>query len=246
LDTLLNDKPVQHREVMEHESELYKSYFPELTYLKGGAKSGFKRVEPVRKDPELFHFHGEKKNITMKQVPLNIQNLDHSDVYILQTPDMIYQWNGKGCNMNEKWKATEYCQTLKTGRVQSETLDDGDFEHDHPFFSYFSDDNPVEGKEVAQTTPHTEKLFKVSDASGQMTFEKVAEGNITRSLFDTNDVFIYDKADGCYVWIGKGASVDERKHAMTYGENYLNGTSYPLKPISCLEENKERSGFFNK
>ena len=32
----LDDKPVQHREVMDHESELFKDYFDEITLLEGG------------------------------------------------------------------------------------------------------------------------------------------------------------------------------------------------------------------
>ena len=32
----LDDKPVQHREVMGHESELFKGYFDEITLLEGG------------------------------------------------------------------------------------------------------------------------------------------------------------------------------------------------------------------
>ncbi|PAA67392.1 hypothetical protein BOX15_Mlig017242g1, partial [Macrostomum lignano] len=36
LDTLLDDLPVQHREVQGHESALMRSYFPEITYLAGG------------------------------------------------------------------------------------------------------------------------------------------------------------------------------------------------------------------
>ena len=32
----LDDKPIQHREVMGHESELFKSYFPEIIQLEGG------------------------------------------------------------------------------------------------------------------------------------------------------------------------------------------------------------------
>ncbi len=31
LDTFLDDKPIQHREVMDHESDLFKSYFPTIT-----------------------------------------------------------------------------------------------------------------------------------------------------------------------------------------------------------------------
>ena len=30
-------------------------------------------------------------------------------------------------------------------------------------------------------------------------------------------VFIFDRADHCFVWVGKNASIDERKNAMAYG-----------------------------
>ena len=30
-------------------------------------------------------------------------------------------------------------------------------------------------------------------------------------------VFIFDRGDECFVWIGKEASVDERRNALTYG-----------------------------
>merc|ERR1712178_172208 len=46
LDTLLDDKAVQHREVEGHESDLFKSYFSDISLLKGGAESGFRRVLP--------------------------------------------------------------------------------------------------------------------------------------------------------------------------------------------------------
>ncbi|KAK3716429.1 hypothetical protein QZH41_008758 [Actinostola sp. cb2023] len=36
LDTFLDDKAVQHREVMGHESDRFKSYFQVLTTMKGG------------------------------------------------------------------------------------------------------------------------------------------------------------------------------------------------------------------
>jgi len=36
LDTFLEDKPVQHREVQGHESALFKKYFDTITHLKGG------------------------------------------------------------------------------------------------------------------------------------------------------------------------------------------------------------------
>ena len=32
----LDDKPVQHREVMNYESDLFKDYFDDLTFMEGG------------------------------------------------------------------------------------------------------------------------------------------------------------------------------------------------------------------
>ncbi|XP_020605066.1 gelsolin-like protein 1 [Orbicella faveolata] len=36
LDTFLDDKPVQHREVMDYESERFRSYFKAISKMKGG------------------------------------------------------------------------------------------------------------------------------------------------------------------------------------------------------------------
>ena len=244
LDTLLDDKPVQHREVMEHESPLFKSYFPIMTYVKGGAKSGFRHVETKVTDPKLFHFHGDKKGVEVKEIGINKQNLDPSDVYILIGTDCIYQWNGKTCNKDEKFKATQHCHELKTGKMKSETLDDGDVEPDHPFYKYFSDDQPVEGT-TNWVKSETCTLHRLSDASGNLTFEKVAEGKVDQSMFDTNDVFIFDKPDVCYVWIGKGASPQEKKKWPEFSLNYLSKSGDPCKPVTAVKEGFEENNFYN-
>ena len=45
----------QHREVEEHESKLFLSYFGGgITYLKGGVASGFKHVEAETREVRLF------------------------------------------------------------------------------------------------------------------------------------------------------------------------------------------------
>jgi len=75
---------------------------------------------------------------------------------------------------------------------------------------------------------------RLSDESGKMTFSLVAEGNINKTMFDSKDgkksvvwycilqvdhpiiAFIFDTGKELFVWIGKGASSDEKKNAMTY------------------------------
>ena len=36
--------------------------------LRGGAESGFRRVQPTKYTPRLLHFHGEKTRIEVKEV----------------------------------------------------------------------------------------------------------------------------------------------------------------------------------
>lgn len=50
LDDALGQVPVQHREVQDHESPLFLSYFSKsggIRILKGGVDSGFNRVKPT-------------------------------------------------------------------------------------------------------------------------------------------------------------------------------------------------------
>ena len=96
---------------------------------------------------------------------------------------------------------------------------------------------------------HTQCLYRLSDESGAMEFTLVKEGTIPRACFDPMDgtsfgivissviplcvsqlpipVFIADTGKAVYVWIGSGASCDEKKHAMIYahvsncGPNYI-------------------------
>ena len=233
---------------MNNESTLFKSYFPSMTLLNGGAKSGFKKVEKVNIKPRLFHFHGDKKKIHVMERPLNLKNLDSSDVFILETNEMIYQWNGRSCNMSEKYQAMQFCLQLRdkrNGKVKGETLDDGDIEEDHIFYTFFSDENPVVEAEVPVEQGIEKKLLRLSDASGTMEIMEVAtDSDITADKLDSDDIFILDKPECCYVWMGKGSNADERKSWPVFTNRYLSGTGNPLKHISVVKEGKEPKKFF--
>ena len=55
------------------------------------ADTGFRRVKPTEYEPRLFHFHGIRKKISVKQVPLSKKSLDSSDVFILDLGLTLYQ-----------------------------------------------------------------------------------------------------------------------------------------------------------
>ena len=64
----------------------------------------------------------------LSQVPLKKAMLDSSDVFILDLGLKIFQYNGSSCNKDEKYKAVQYLQDLKSKRpkAQTETLEEGE------------------------------------------------------------------------------------------------------------------------
>merc|ERR1712150_213462 len=99
-------------------------------------------------------------------------------------------------------------------------------------------------KRPKATIPFTKVLLSLSDKSGRLEMKEIGKGSgVSKTLLDRNDVFILDTGSHCFVWSGAGASVDERKKAMSYAHNYLMKTEHPLVPISCIMEGKETEEF---
>ncbi|KAK7496122.1 hypothetical protein BaRGS_00012532, partial [Batillaria attramentaria] len=242
LDTFLDDVPIQHREVQGHESALFRSYFPEITILEGGADSGFRTVKPEEYIPRLLHFHGDRHGVQVKEVPRNKAQVDSGDVYILDLGLRLIQWNGKGSNKNERFKALEYINKLaaeRGGKPSKETLDEGTDTSE--FDGYLDQENETE--EEFEAADRTKELYRLSDASGKMSFTLEKAGTVRKGDFDSQDVFIFDTKSELFVWIGKGTTMAERKNAMTYAHNYLMKTDHPLVPVSCLSEGRKMAAF---
>lgn len=66
-------------------------------------------------------------------------------------------------------------------------------------------------------------LFKISDASGNVTFEHIAASRPARSDLSTHDAFLLDdpKSSTIFVWIGNSASLTEKRLAPQYAQRYL-------------------------
>jgi gelsolin len=257
LDTLLDDGPVQHREVMGHESELFLSYFPNIRIMEGGVDSGFKHVEPEKYEPRLLHLKGKKKVRTM-QVEKSHNSLNSGDVFILDNGLEVFKWEGKNCGMFEKNKGREVCDAIKTerkGKVKIINLREGDNDQDSLRFLQFlgADKNTKiktekeggDDKEAEEQGNKIRQLWRLSDASGKMEFTKISEGNaIKKNQLDGNDVFIFDAGHEIFAWIGKGASDKERTEAMVYAQQYLSKNNRPAYlPISRILQGGENPKF---
>jgi gelsolin len=96
-------------------------------------------------------------------------------------------------------------------------------------------------------------LYRLSDASGQLTFETVEP--VSRSSLASNDAFLLDNmsdvtAPAIYVWIGSGASLAERRLAVQYGQTYLysresGGRKLFATNIVKMKEGQETEAFLH-
>jgi hypothetical protein len=171
LDAALGGRAVQYREIQGHESDKFLSYFkPCIIPLEGGVASGFKKPEEEEFETRLYTCKG-KRAVHLKQVPFARSSLNHDDVFILDTKEKIYQFNGANSNIQERAKALVVIQYLKDkfheGTSDVAIVDDGklDTESDSgEFWVLFGGFAPIarkvasEDEIIPETTPP--KLYR--------------------------------------------------------------------------------------
>jgi gelsolin len=242
LDDLLDDGPVQHREVQGSESPLFQSYFKGIQYMEGGIASGFRQVKPEEYKPRLFQVRRTRKSIRVWEVPVKASSMNHGDVFILDAGLKIYTFIGEQANAFEKMKGGAVAHGIVSGRMgKSKLIPDLDENFWKILGGTVSDVGPAaETEEDESDKPiDTDKLtlYRLSDASGSLTFKKEAEGQLSASQLDTNDVFIVDCGVEIFVWIGKGANHSEKSQCMKFAMQYLSDSGKPSTiPITRIME----------
>jgi len=253
LDDYLHGKPVQHREVQDHESSLFISYFEKfggIKILEGGIESGFHHVDPQNYKPRLLWIKG-KKNVRVREVPREVSSLNNGDVFILDMGLKIYQWNGSKAGIFEKSKAGQLCRAFDSERngkpeviVQEEGSEDQEFWNGLGGKGTITDSSKVPNDDEWEHSTD-KKLFKLSDTQGTFELTLIGEGsNVKRTLLDSAFAYIFDAGNHIYVWIGANASVGEKKYAMRYAQHYTKTYQRPpMLPISTIPEGKESENF---
>nr|XP_022299451.1 gelsolin-like protein 2 [Crassostrea virginica]XP_022299452.1 gelsolin-like protein 2 [Crassostrea virginica]XP_022299453.1 gelsolin-like protein 2 [Crassostrea virginica]XP_022299454.1 gelsolin-like protein 2 [Crassostrea virginica]XP_022299455.1 gelsolin-like protein 2 [Crassostrea virginica] len=239
LDTFLDDKAVQHREVQGHESEKFKSYFSTIQYLEGGAETGFRHVEPVEYKPRLLQFNGKGRHVTVKEVPFTEKSLKSDDVFVLDKGLEIIQWNGAGSNGMEKIKAQQFCQQLEAERsgASNSVVEEGS--RAAAFYDGLPDDD-VEAEEDEGVTTGESILMKVSDASGKIEMTEVKKGSVTRDDLSSDDVFLVDTGLQVFVYVGGNASPQEKKNGFPYAHKYIQeNDKKPFIHVTVVKEGQD-------
>ncbi|KAH8358611.1 hypothetical protein KR093_001252, partial [Drosophila rubida] len=259
LDDLLNGLPVQHREVQDHESQLFLGYFKNgVRYEQGGVGTGFKHVETnAQGEKRLFQVKG-KRNVRVRQVNLSVSSMNKGDCFILDAGNDIYVYVGAQAKRVEKLKATSAATQIRdqdhNGRARVQIVDEFSSEADKQQFfdvlgsgsadqvpeeSSADEDGAFERTDAAAVT-----LYKVSDASGKLQVDTIGQKPLSQSMLDTRDCFILDTGSGIFVWVGRGATQKEKTDAMAKAQEFLRTKKYPAwTQIHRIVEGAESAPF---
>lgn len=251
LDDQLGGGPVQFREVQDHESKKFLALFKSgMMIMQGGVASAFNKVDRDAYDAKLFHVKG-KRNPRCTQVEVKAGSLNEGDVFILDLGKKMYQWNGKQANKYEKFKALEMMKAMEAGREVEPVYIDSGKDDDKDFWKGLNVENGLRpaiadaiDDDDAKLKSKPAKLLRISDASGELKMDAVGEGDLNHSMLDETDVFLVDTGGAIYVWIGKGASKDERRKGMEYASMYMTENSIPqFTPCERVPMNGEPAAF---
>ncbi|XP_062398347.1 gelsolin-like [Sardina pilchardus] len=236
MDDYLGGKPIQYREVQGYESKTFVGYFKSgLKYRKGGVASGFRMVdeEEVKR---VLHVRG-RRVVRATEVPVSWDSFNQGDCFILDLGDEIYQWCGSKSNRFERLKATKVSKGIRDnercGRAKLHICEEGS--ESDKMLEILGDkpDLPETHSEDEKTDVSNRKmakLYKVSDASGDMSVSLVSgENPFSQSDLQPSDCFILDHGSNgkIFVWKGKDANQEERHATLAAAEQFISKMGYP-------------------
>ncbi|OAL49254.1 putative actin-binding protein Fragmin [Pyrenochaeta sp. DS3sAY3a] len=239
LDEFLHGTATQHREIQSAPSAAFARVFPRIRILRGGVASGFTHVdvneEPAHTDTLLRVFKHPSPSagrdaVLVHEVEPTWRSLDEGDVFVLDRGDKVFVWQGGKCSPMEKLKAAQVVNDLTLAKhvdvevlAQSEArakivVDYLGGQDVDVLSTRFTCARPVS----AATERQVKKLFRLSDASGELSFGLVKEGSgIGREDLDGDDVFLLDAGREIWVWEGRGASRAEKALWLKVVQRYI-------------------------
>jgi len=253
LDDTLNSDAGQHREVEGKESALFLSYFEGkggVRLLAGGYGSGFHHTVTNKLDyqPRLLCVTGDR-HPRVVEIKLDGSLVNSGNVYILDAGVNLYQWTGSKASVGEKTRGAQVTSSMRDDReahakVQVDIFDETDAAE--PFWKALG------GRGTATTKKNDDedwekdqfkKWYVVTITSNKATFGEQT-GKISKSGFDTKQMYVVDVGRHVFVWRGTGLAADAKKHAMRFGIDYLSAFSRPnFLPVSVQKEGAETALF---
>ena len=224
-----------HLEEQMYEGDIFLSYFKAtgVEYVPGGIESGFRIVGEKVFEPRLLQCKGERYPRVFS-VDMKADSVNQGDVFILDMNEKIFFWPGDDCNVTEKMKALEVATNMRKGERHCNAeiyFPKENADVDKEFWEHLGGKpaviNPATPDDATDDEDMNYKLYKVSNETGKLTTQEIAERPLTREMLDTNDVFILELNKHIYIWIGKEANAEEKKNALIIGKGFMKAHNKP-------------------
>ncbi|SPO04182.1 probable actin regulatory proteins (gelsolin/villin family) [Cephalotrichum gorgonifer] len=274
LDEFLGGAATQRRELQKAPSDDFLALFPRLTIRSGGVASGFRHVEAGETSAEreregirtllrVFRPAGQGA-VVVYEVEPTWESLDEGDVFVLDVGNKIWVWQGGKCSPMEKAKAAQVVHDMTQAKhvdveVVSQTesrswvvvrMLGGGEDGDRPTLSRARP--VVASSRWQQEHKRPRRLFRLTDESGELTFQAVKEGSsISSGDLNGDDVFLLDdEGKTIWVWVGSGASKAERALWLKVAQSYVRrvqadgeASEAYLTPIAQVHQGHETASF---
>jgi len=206
----------------------------------------------------LLHIKGTIKQTVVREVPLTHDALNSGDVFILDDGLRLYQFQGKGSSGGEKAKAAIIARGIDDERgskveihVLEEENEDKATGKEADNWKYFwgvlGGKHPIKKEAGAdQQIKQIRQMYKVSDASGKLTYTEVP---FKKASLHEDDVFVVSTGPIIYTWVGKSANANEKRSAFQFAQKYLNEhpdlcKTIPIVRVLSGAENDEFFSYF--
>ncbi|KAG2147480.1 uncharacterized protein EDB93DRAFT_417055 [Suillus bovinus] len=234
LEEHLGGNVTQYREIQNHESPRYLSYFPHFMILHGGVSTGFHSVltmlpEDAKKmytmvttrDKVLKTRSEDGKQLIVREIPLKGLVMRQGIVYVLDKGPLYWQFNTKKSTAWARYKAAEYMMYLGQWRVPQAK------------FQVFDEGTPEEGEflEAAGVTSPVVDVPLETPVDPPALYQLIGDVNgwqvvtvaVQRTSLQSDGVYILDDHafPAVYTWLGKDVPEPRRRLALQYAQNYL-------------------------
>jgi hypothetical protein len=238
LDDDMGGMPVQVRVVQGKEPpHFYKIFESRMVIHEGGIGAGWanREGEEVNEDSydtdgtRLFHVRGTNDyNTRAVQVAEKAVSLNSGDCFVLETPEQLYLWYGKGCSGDEREFTNEIIRLIQFDSANTDPEKVHEGTEPEEFWKALGT-NAKDGraayahtvKEDDDEEEHEPRLFQCSDARGYFWAEEIHDFD-QEDLIE-EDVMLLDTHREVIIWCGKEAKDNEKADAMKLAKEYVEG-----------------------
>lgn len=250
LDDHLHGDAPQHREIDGSESHAFLDLFKVFRVMDGGIDTGFHHVGPIEYKTRLLHMRGTLRGgVVVRDVELSAKSLNSSDVFLLDTGLNLFHFVGKYSNPSERLKAQSITTDIQNERgghqpkvfwIQEEDTDDVSKE----FWKLIGGRKPI-ARKVPDPPPYKAKMYHITDSNWFWSLS-IDEVPLSKDSLNHGDVFMIDKGNQLYVWIGSGANSNERSKGVQFGTQWIYKNNHPNKTltISRIIDGHENADFW--